>query len=119
MHLTERYIQLCRELAAAGYQWQPRPGDWMLDLNDESVGMLTTYIQRPELVVRNNVQLPYGNQIGDLLTARGITTSADGPDQIWRSREGQELHRCPSDQLADHGDEEALVALITDYTRRK
>ncbi len=118
MHLTERYIQLCRELAAAGYQWQPRPGDWMLDLNDESVGTLTTQIQRPELVVRNNVHLPYGSQLSDLMALRGIEPSgASTSERVWTDRNGALLHKCDADQAAAFPDDEALLALIADFRK--
>jgi hypothetical protein len=116
--LTERYIALCRELADAGYVWEPRPGDWMLDLNDESVGMLTTFIENAALLRANNTQIPYGSQIADMLAARGVMMARDGDtkgaagDAVWRDRAGREVYRCAAAALDENEDEESLAALV-------
>lgn len=115
MRLTERYIELCRELAAAGYVWEPRPGDWMLDRDDGSIGMLTTYIERPELLRRANLQVPYGDQIREMLSARKCTVEEGEGGWCWRDRDGSVLHRAEVDPEAE--DEEALAALVAEYLR--
>jgi hypothetical protein len=122
MKLTERYIQLCRELAEAGFVWQPRPGDWMLDLNDDSVGMLTMGIENPALLRANNVQIPYGEQIADLLAAEGAHRFEEASEVVWRSADGTELHRYSLVAIraagAEDEDEESLVALVALYRRK-
>jgi len=124
MKITERYVELCRELAAAGYVWMPRAGDWMLDLEDGSIGMLTMHIERPDLLRRVNVQIPYGLQIAELLEARGCTWRDGGGERqgaagrVWFDASGQELHRCTASALEDNEDEEALAALVADFRRR-
>jgi hypothetical protein len=118
MKLTERYVELCRELAEAGYVWNPRPGDWMLDLEDGSIGMLTMHIERPALIRRVNVQIPYGLQIAELLAARGcLWRDRDEGGRVWVDAGGAVLHECAAPALAESEDEEALVALVMDFRR--
>lgn len=118
MKLTERYVELCRELAGAGYQWDPRPGDWMLDTEDGSIGMLTTHIERPGLLRRVNVHLPYGMQIDGLLEQRGCSWRGTGDGgREWLARDGVRLHVCGAGALEEAGDEEALAALLADFRR--
>jgi hypothetical protein len=71
--ITEDYVQAALKLAASGYEWEPRPGDWMLDKDDHSIGMLTVPPNRPEMIRRLNVHLPTFAQVDALLDERGIS----------------------------------------------
>ena len=115
MNLTERYIQLFKELADLGYDWSPRAGDWILDITDESIGMLTTYIEKPELIRKVNVQIPYGEQIHELLDRRGCKRDGDEQSIYWVDHTGKELHRCSMSDYECNDDEHALAALVEDF----
>ncbi|MCA8939549.1 MAG: hypothetical protein KDB07_07065 [Planctomycetes bacterium] len=116
MKLTEEYIDLCLELEALGYVWQPRPGDWMIDKSDDSIGMITTQIKDGTMLRRLNAQVLYGSQIVDLLAERGARLQvAEGHE--WFDREGALLHRCSAEAYASNDDEESLKALVEDYRR--
>ncbi|NUQ35533.1 MAG: hypothetical protein HUU29_11410 [Planctomycetaceae bacterium] len=117
MNLTERYVVLCKELASLGYQWTPRPGDWILDITDESIGMLTTYIEKPELIRKVNVQIPYGDQIKELLAKRGCLENVQGGNVIWLDSKGNEIYRCTAEANKLNDDEHSLAALVEDFRR--
>jgi len=117
MKLTERYIQLCRDLADAGYVWNPRPGDWILDITDESIGMLTTYIEQPERLRAVNIQIPYGLQIHDLLLERKCSRVDLSGGARWDDRVGVQLYECDAAAIKANEDEEALAALVIDFQR--
>lgn len=119
MKLTDRYVDLCRQLADAGYVWHPRPGDWMLDLMDDSIGMLTTAIKRPELLIRVNVQLPYGEQITALLESSGVRVVIEGDEQRWIASDGSLVYACSCARFVEAPDEEALAALVEEFRRQR
>jgi hypothetical protein len=76
--ITEDYVQAALELVEAGYLWAPAPGDWMLDRDDHSIGMLTVPVSKPDLVRRLNAHLPTYVQASELLNARGVREIGDG-----------------------------------------
>lgn len=81
--ITEEYVQGALELAKAGYPWRPAPGDWMLDLDDHSIGMLTTPVKRPEMIRRLNIHLPTQVQTEEMLGAHGVELrDKDGPEFV-------------------------------------
>lgn len=118
MKLTDRYVDLCRQLAEAGYVWQPRPGDWMLDIADESIGMITTYIHKPELLRKVNIQLPYGEQISSMLAELEIQQLTSDDSVSWSTHAGTEIYSCDTRAYEDNPDEEALAALVAAYRDR-
>ncbi|GIK51967.1 MAG: hypothetical protein HUU03_01720 [Planctomycetaceae bacterium] len=65
--ITEEYCVLAVELEQAGYFWQPRAGDWVLDRDDSSVGMLTLPITDQATVRRLNYHLPTYVQVNEML----------------------------------------------------
>lgn len=71
--LTEEYCAAAIALEQAGYDWQPRPGDWMLDRDDASVGMLTLPVQDSAQVKRLNIHIPTYVQVNAMLDERGVT----------------------------------------------
>ncbi len=118
MALTERYITLCRKLAASGYQWQPRPGDWILDKMDESLGMLTTYIERPELLQRVNIHVPYGPQIAELLEGQSCQRLENEKGVFWVNADGQEVYCSTFKAWAEDPELEELEALVHLYLHK-
>lgn len=70
--ITEEYVQAARELERAGYEWRPGPGDWILDRDDQSIGMLTTPVKRPGLIRRLNTHLPTHAQVDEMLAGHGL-----------------------------------------------
>lgn len=65
--ITEDYCEASLALEKAGYAWTPRPGDWMLDRDDASVGMLTLPVQDHAQVKRLNVRIPTYVQVSAML----------------------------------------------------
>lgn len=117
MQLTERYIELCKRLAAAGYRWLPRAGDWMVDLTDDSIGMLTIEPDKPEQVAMVNVHLPLAHQLTALLGGFGIEEKAGPATTVWLDAQGHELHT--ADEAACKADlgAEQLTALVMLHER--
>lgn len=70
--ITEDYVQAALALERAGYEWQPGPGDWILDRDDHSIGMLTTPVKDAGLVRRLNTHLPTHAQVNEMMAAVGI-----------------------------------------------
>lgn len=118
MKLTEDYIDLCVRLEELGFVWQPRPGDWMLDKSDASVGMITTHIEDGRMLRNLNTQIPYGSQIVDLLAERQcrVPLAQDSACE-WFDRHGEALHSCTPEAFADNDDVEHLRALVADFER--
>ena len=65
--ITEDYCEAAQALENAGYEWAPRPGDWMLDRDDASVGMLTLPVQDGAQVKRLNIHIPTYVQVSAML----------------------------------------------------
>ena len=65
--ITEDYCEAAQALERAGYEWAPRPGDWMLDRDDASVGMLTLPVQDGAQVKRLNIHIPTYVQVSAML----------------------------------------------------
>lgn len=89
--ITEEYCQASIELEQAGYCWMPRPGDWMLDRDDASVGMLTLPVQDPAQVRRLNTHIPTYVQVNAMLDQRGV-----------RERNGEGVEFLKGDQRVAH-----------------
>lgn len=70
--ITEEYVQAAIALEHAGYEWSPGPGDWILDKDDQSIGLLTTPVEKQWLMRRLNTHLPTNVQVDELLTQHGI-----------------------------------------------
>lgn len=70
--ITEEYCTLAMELEQAGYLWQPRAGDWVLDRDDSSVGMLTLPITDQAAVRRLNFHLPTYVQVNEMLDRMNV-----------------------------------------------
>ena len=70
--ITEDYVQAALELEHAGYCWQPGPGDWLLDRDDHSVGMLTTRPVDAPRIRRLNTHLPTHAQVDEMLAQAGV-----------------------------------------------
>ena len=92
--LTEEYIQAALELERAGYCWQPQAGDWMLDRDDHSVGMLTTPIKNPDAVRRLNSHLPTHAQTDEMLVQLGVTADL-GKTVLFRGSDEAVVLDCP------------------------
>ncbi|MDC1142905.1 hypothetical protein OAU50_07410 [Planctomycetota bacterium] len=75
--ITEEYVQAAIELEQAGYEWTPGPGDWILDKDDQSIGLLTTPVQKQWLIRRLNTHLPTFVQVDEMLEAQGVTCDKD------------------------------------------
>lgn len=70
--ITEEYVQAAIALENAGYEWSPGPGDWILDKDDQSIGLLTTPVEKQWLIRRLNTHLPTNVQVDELLTLHGV-----------------------------------------------
>ncbi len=70
--ITEEYVQAAIALENAGYEWSPGPGDWILDKDDQSIGLLTTPVEKQWLIRRLNTHLPTNVQVDELLTQHGV-----------------------------------------------
>ncbi|CAG0989950.1 hypothetical protein PLCT2_02413 [Planctomycetaceae bacterium] len=70
--ITEDYCEAALALEKAGYEWTPRPGDWMLDRDDASVGMLTLPVQDAAQVKRLNIHIPTYVQVSAMLDRLGV-----------------------------------------------
>lgn len=75
--ITEDYVQAAIELADAGYDWQPHAGDWILDRDDHSLGLLTTPIEDGTIVKRLNVHIPTFAQVEEMFESFGVTETND------------------------------------------
>lgn len=71
--ITEEYVQAALDLELAGYCWQPGPGDWLLDRDDHSIGMLTTRPVDAPRIRRLNTHLPTHAQVDEMLAAAQVT----------------------------------------------
>jgi hypothetical protein len=70
--ITEDYCAAALALEKAGYEWTPRPGDWMLDRDDASVGMLTLPVQDGAQVKRLNIHIPTYVQVSAMLDRMAV-----------------------------------------------
>ncbi|MCC6572425.1 MAG: hypothetical protein IT462_01425 [Planctomycetes bacterium] len=101
--ITEEYCRLAQELEAAGYYWSPRAGDWMLDRDDGSIGMLTTEVRDQAYIRRLNTHLPTYVQTEALLKEAGVVTERNDGEVAF-SRGGTRLITfARSNYDADHG----------------
>jgi len=116
MNLTERYIELCKLLANAGYQWRPQPGDWMVDLTDDSIGMLTLEPDKPQLVAMVNVHLPMEPQVLSMLSQREVSHKAASGQVTWWDRHGKSIHECSAEVFACDSSLQHLEALVKSFT---
>ncbi|MHC4841339.1 MAG: hypothetical protein ACYTDT_10375 [Planctomycetota bacterium] len=70
--ITEEYVQAAIALEQAGYEWKPGPGDWILDKEDQSIGILTTPVEKGWLVRRLNTHLPTYVQVDEIMSEHGL-----------------------------------------------
>ncbi|CAG0931914.1 hypothetical protein PLCT1_01924 [Planctomycetaceae bacterium] len=70
--ITEEYCAASLALELAGYEWQPRPGDWMLDRDDASIGMLTLPVRDGAQIRKLNTHIPTYIQVGAMLDENGV-----------------------------------------------
>lgn len=76
--ITEEYCAAALALEQAGYVWQPRPGDWMLDRDDASIGMLTLPVRDGEQIRRLNTHIPTYVQVNAMLLEHGVHETSAG-----------------------------------------
>lgn len=88
--ITEEYCRLAQELEAAGYFWLPRAGDWMLDRDDGSIGMLTVTVRDADYIRRLNWHLPTYVQAEEMLVQAGVTI-LQGEHEVAFARKGMRL----------------------------
>lgn len=105
--ITEEYCALAVELEQAGYVWQPRAGDWLLDRDDSSVGMLTLPISDQAAVRGLNYHLPTYVQVNEMLERLKVEL-ASACGAIVARLKGREIARFDEAQFRA---EEALCRL--------
>lgn len=113
--ITEEYCILALELERLGYAWQPRAGDWMIDRDDSSIGMLTVPPRQPERICALNVHLPTYLQVNHLLDAKRVTLKSGAGHVEFISSGGKSLLVAAAAEFeADQGTF-ALRALVACY----
>ncbi len=100
--ITEEYCAASLALEKAGYVWQPRPGDWMLDRDDASIGMLTLPVQDGVQIRRLNTHIPTYIQVGAMLGELNVSETRGREVEFrWQGRVAAKFS--PGEFAADEG----------------
>ena len=100
--ITEDYCTAALALEQAGYEWKPRPGDWMLDRDDASIGMLTLPVHDGAQIRKLNTHIPTYVQVSAMLAERGVTEKRGHEIEFWM--QGRAVARfSPQEFTADEG----------------
>lgn len=116
--ITEEYVQAAIALEQAGYEWQPGPGDWILDKEDQSIGILTTPVEKAWLMRRLNTHLPTNVQVDELLASVGVTWSEQADSWAFVAADKTELVKYVADEYCKDRGLYRLRAL-TEYYKKQ